>query len=148
MNGIRTLLSMPCMLLGYSFEPRPNSRALWYRGSIWPSIYCIRLKENATHNLGIPVVLKGDLLWYSFRRTSAFSAPSWIINLVGTKMSNTINLTFGLSNDCVAQWIMRRPSTSKVSGSTPAGWDLFSFFRSFVSFKKKTYRKRFAASFC
>ena len=24
----------------------------------------------------IPVVLKGDLLWYSFRRTSAFFAPS------------------------------------------------------------------------
>ena len=29
-----------------------------------------------THNLGNPVALKGDLSWYSFRRTSAFSAPS------------------------------------------------------------------------
>ena len=28
MNRVRSLLSMLCMLLGYSFEPRPNSRAL------------------------------------------------------------------------------------------------------------------------
>ena len=65
------------------------------------------------------MVLKGDFLWYSFRCTSAFSVPSSIIYLVGTKMLNTINLTYGLSNGFVAQWIMRCPYTLKVSGSTP-----------------------------
>ena len=27
-RSLRSLLSMQCMLLGYSFEPRPNTRAL------------------------------------------------------------------------------------------------------------------------
>ena len=27
-NQVRSLLSMRCMLLGYSFEPRPDGRAL------------------------------------------------------------------------------------------------------------------------
>ena len=30
MNRVRSLLSMRCMLLGYSFDPRLNSRALRY----------------------------------------------------------------------------------------------------------------------
>ena len=76
----------------------------------------------------ISVVLKGDLLWYSFRRTSAFSALSWIIYLMGTIVLNTINLTYSRSNGCVAQWIMRCTYTLNVSGSIPAGWDLFLFF--------------------
>ena len=37
---------------------------------------CVLLTSNATQNPGIPVALKGDLLWYSFRRTSAFCVPS------------------------------------------------------------------------
>ena len=32
MNRVRYLLSMLCMLLRYSFEPRPNSRALGTAG--------------------------------------------------------------------------------------------------------------------
>ena len=79
---------------------------------------------ETTHNLGNPVVLKGDLLLHWFRRTSAFSAPSWTIYHV----KNTINLTNGLSSGCVAQWKMRCSYTSKASGSPPAGWDLFLFF--------------------
>ena len=67
------------------------------------------------------MVLKDDVLWKSFRRTSAFSVPPRIIYLVGTKLLNTINLTFGLGHGCVAQWIMHCPHMSKVSGSTPAG---------------------------
>ena len=31
---------------------------------------------STQHNLGFAVVLKVDLLWYSFRRTPAFSASS------------------------------------------------------------------------
>ena len=96
-------------------------------------------RDYPTHNLGIPGVLEGDLFRYSFRRMSAFSAPSWMIYFVGTKMLNTINLTCSFSNGCMAQWIMRCPYKSKDSGSTPARWDvLFSFFRScFVSFLRK-----------
>jgi len=33
-NQVRSWLSMCCMLLGYSFEPRPNSRALGTAGSV------------------------------------------------------------------------------------------------------------------
>ena len=33
-NRVRSLLSMRCMLLGYSFEPRPNSLALGKEGSV------------------------------------------------------------------------------------------------------------------
>ena len=33
-NQVRSLLSMRCMLLGYSFEPRTNSRALGTAGSV------------------------------------------------------------------------------------------------------------------
>ena len=58
-----------------------------------------------TSNLGIPVIVKEDLLCFSFRRTSAFSVPSWMIYLAGTKMLNAINFTYALSNGCVAQWI-------------------------------------------
>ena len=46
-------------------------------GGIMLTLNCVLLMPNATHNLGIPVVLKGDLLmWYSFCHTSAFSVPS------------------------------------------------------------------------
>ena len=91
-------------------------------------IYYFKLyKEFCEKKIGIPVVLKGDFLWYSFRCTSAFSVPSSIIYLVGTKMLNTINLTYGLSNGFLAQWIMRCPYTLKVSGSTPVWWDFFLF---------------------
>ena len=34
MTHVRSLLSMRGMLLGYSFKPRPNSRALGMAGSI------------------------------------------------------------------------------------------------------------------
>ena len=34
LNRIWSLLSMPCMLLGYISEPRPNSRALGSTGSV------------------------------------------------------------------------------------------------------------------
>ena len=102
------------------------------------------------YSVGFLVVLKGDLLWYSFRLTSAFSAPSWIIYLVGTKMSNTIYLICSLCNGCLVQWIACFPHTSEVSGSTLAMWDFFLFFCShFVLFcfvLRKTYRKQFAAS--
>ena len=33
-NQVRSFLSMRCMLLGYSFVPRPNSRALGTAGSV------------------------------------------------------------------------------------------------------------------
>ena len=33
-NQVRSLLSMRCRLLGNSFEPRPNSRALGTAGSV------------------------------------------------------------------------------------------------------------------
>ena len=36
-------------------------------------------------------------------------------------MLNTIDLTYGFSNGCVAQWIMHGPHMSMVLGSTPAG---------------------------
>ena len=100
--------------------------------------------EFLWYSVKIPVVLKGDLLWYSIRRTSAFSAPSCIIYLVVTKMLHTINLTF------VAQWIMRWFYKSKVSSSTPPGRDFYLFFVvvcfGLFVFLKKTYRKDFAAS--
>ena len=34
MNRVRSLLSMRCLLLGYSFKPRPNIRALGTAGSV------------------------------------------------------------------------------------------------------------------
>ena len=34
MNEVRSLLSMRGMLVGYSFEPRPNSRVLATAGSV------------------------------------------------------------------------------------------------------------------
>ena len=64
-------------------------------------------------------------LWYSFRSTSAFSAPSWIIYLAGTKMLNTINLTNCLSSGCLAH-------SSKVLGFDSCRVRVFSFF-----FKKR-----------
>ena len=73
-------------------------------------------------------------LWYSFHRTSAFLAPSWKIYLMGTKMLNTINFSYGFNNGCMAQWIMRCPNMSKFSHSTPAGWDFFFFLSRFVLF--------------
>ena len=86
------------------------------------------------YSVGIPVVLKGDLLWYLFYCTSAFSVPSWIIYLVGTNMLNTVNLTYDLSNGCVGQWIMCCPYTSKDSGLAPAWWDFFVFRSHFICF--------------
>ena len=79
------------------------------------------------YSIGSPVVLKGDLLWYLLHHTSAFSVPSWILYLVGTKLLNTINLICSLSNGWVAQWIIHCLYTSKASGSTPVGWDFFLF---------------------
>ena len=34
MNGVRSLLNIPCLLLGYSFKPRPYRRALGTAGSL------------------------------------------------------------------------------------------------------------------
>ena len=34
MNGVRSLLNIPCLLLGYSFEPRPYKRVLGTAGSL------------------------------------------------------------------------------------------------------------------
>ena len=68
-------------------------------GHIWKQSTMIALDVRRTqhiilrflwYSVGIPVVLKCDLLWYSFRGTSPFSAPSWIIYFVGTKMLNKI----------------------------------------------------------
>ena len=74
------------------------------------------------------LVLKGDLLWYLFHCTSAFSAPSWIIYLARHKNVKYNNLTNALSSGCMAQWIMCYHYTLKVSGSTPAMWYFFLFF--------------------
>ena len=100
-----------------------------------------------------------EFLWYS---RVTFCGTHFVVHLhllrhlesfisPGTKMLNTIffiNLTYALSNGCVAQWIMCYPYTSKVSDSIPRML-LFSFcLFCFVSFsKKKTHRKRFGASF-
>ena len=56
-------------------------------------------------------------------------------DFMGQKMFNTINLTWPLSNGCLAQRIMRYPHTLNVLGSTSGSWDFFLFFRSrFVFF--------------
>ena len=34
MNGVKSLQSMCCLSLGYSFEPRPNNPALGFAGSL------------------------------------------------------------------------------------------------------------------
>ena len=65
MNRVRSLLSMRSMLLGYSFEPRPNSRALATGG--WVMI--IGLSRNGSLHSKKPVWLertssnRGQLLW-------------------------------------------------------------------------------------
>ena len=91
------------------------------------------------YSYGIPVVLKGDLLWYSFRRTSVFSAPSCIIYLVGKKRLNTKILTW--------QWLRGAMDNALPLHVEGLGFDsyrgrLSSFFRSrfvlFCFFFKKT----------
>ena len=65
MNRVRSLLSMRSMLLGYSFEPRPNSRALATGGSVM----LIGLSTNGSLHSKKPVWLertssnRGQLLW-------------------------------------------------------------------------------------
>ena len=65
MNRVRSLLSMRSMLLGYSFEPRPNSRALATGGSVM----IIGLSTNGSLHSKKPVWLertssnRGQLLW-------------------------------------------------------------------------------------
>ena len=91
------------------------------------------------YSVGFFLVLKGDLLWYSFRLTSAFSAPSWIVFLVGTKMLNTHYL-FDMQS---LQWLPGAMDSAFPSHVWGLGFDscrvrLFSFFCScfvlFVSF--------------
>ena len=69
------------------------------------------------------------------KETFSLPSPSSMLKLHfesrNRKLSATdhvINLTDGINNGCVGQWITRCPYTSKVSGSTPAGWDFFLFF--------------------
>ena len=122
---------------GWFFSPYRGGSHIWKQSTI--IVFAVRGTQHIIlgllwYSVGIPVVLKGDLLWWSFCRASAFSVPSWIIYLVGSKMLNTINFSYGLSNGCVSQWIMHCPYTSKVSGSTPAGWDSSFFLSHFVLF--------------
>ena len=49
-SWVRSLLGMQCVLLGYSFKPRPNSRVLGTAGSVMPISLtingCLHLKKN------------------------------------------------------------------------------------------------------
>ena len=130
--------------LGFcSTKSRPNNSANARRFHLWSSILscCVRRKENATHKLGILVVLKGDLLQYSFRLTSAFSAPFWIIYLVGTKMLKIINLSYGLNS---LLFILVDSLDVECLGFHSCPLRLFSFFRGRFAlfcffFKKKKH---------
>ena len=57
-------------------SPPPSAILAALAALLWSCEMSISRVLNATHSLGIPVALKADLLWYSFRGASAFSAPS------------------------------------------------------------------------
>ena len=118
------------------------------------------LKQTTPFQICTNPFLNSPEYLYWFRRMSKWiranisfnSLQTWSSvhrqDFMGQKMLNTINLTWVLSNGCLAQRIMRYPNTLKVLGSTPGGWEFFLFFRSrFVLFLLKR-KKNIEEAFC